>query len=120
MQFTIASRFCGPRNSGNGGYTSGVIAQALGGEAEVTLRAPPPLETPLEIQVGGDNARMVIDTQLLVEAQRTKVDLEVPAPPTWAEALAAQRSFAGLGHHEYPFCFTCGTSRRPGDGLCVH
>ena len=36
----IGSRFCGPPDSGNGGYVCGLIADYLGGPAEVTLRKP--------------------------------------------------------------------------------
>ena len=44
---TIDPRFNGPPGSGNGGYTCGLVAGLLGGPAEVTLRLPPPLGTPL-------------------------------------------------------------------------
>ena len=52
---TIARRFRGPPNSGNGGYVCGMLARYISGAAEVVLRAPPPLETELdvvEIEVG--------------------------------------------------------------------
>ncbi len=57
---TIARRFNGPPESGNGGYVSGRLAQAYTAEfgelpedakIEVTLRKPPPLETPLTLRV---------------------------------------------------------------------
>ena len=44
---TIDPRFNGPPGSGNGGYACGLVAGLLGGPAEVTLRLPPPLGTPL-------------------------------------------------------------------------
>jgi hypothetical protein len=44
---TIEGRFNGPEGSGNGGYTCGLLARELDGEAEVTLRRPPPLDRPL-------------------------------------------------------------------------
>jgi hypothetical protein len=37
----IASRFCGPPDSGNHGYVCGLVAARLGGQAEVTLPARP-------------------------------------------------------------------------------
>lgn len=46
---TIASRFQGPDGSGNGGYTSGLLAGFLGARAQVTLRSPPPLERRLTV-----------------------------------------------------------------------
>ena len=47
-QIIIDKRFCGPPNSGNGGYVCGRLARHIPGGAEVTLRAPPPLDTPLD------------------------------------------------------------------------
>ena len=47
----IAKRFCGPPTSGNGGYTCALVAQALGGTAEVTLRKPIPIERELQMAV---------------------------------------------------------------------
>ena len=50
---TIPRRFRGPPNSGNGGYVCGMLARQIAGAAEVTLRAPPPLETELDlVEVG--------------------------------------------------------------------
>ena len=46
----IAPRFCGPPGSGNGGYVCGLIADRPSGQAEITLRAPPPLATPITVE----------------------------------------------------------------------
>ena len=59
---TIARRFRGPPNSGNGGYVCGMLARHIPGAAEVALRAPPPLGTELSVvEVGagstGDRIR---------------------------------------------------------------
>ena len=44
----IDSRFCGPKTSGNGGYSAGLIAKdfeaTIGKAVKVTLRSPPPLD----------------------------------------------------------------------------
>ena len=48
-QFTIPKRFCGPPDSGNGGYVCGLLAGYVEGDAEVTLRMPTPLERPLDV-----------------------------------------------------------------------
>lgn len=120
MNITIASRFCGPAQSGNGGYTCGVLAQALGGEAEIMLRAPPPLDTAMDLRVDGAKAFLTHGTQIVAEGVRTSVILDIPPPPNWTEARAAETRFAGLRHHDFPRCFTCGTARQTGDGLCIH
>ena len=51
---TIDPRFCGPPNSGNGGFVCGLVAEHIGRSAEVTLRAPPPLGRQLSIVAGTD------------------------------------------------------------------
>ena len=47
---TIPSRFCGPPGIGNGGYVCGRIAAYVDGPATVTLRRPPPLDTPMAVE----------------------------------------------------------------------
>ena len=100
----VAERYRGPAGSGNGGYTSGLVASLLGGsDVEVTLRVPPPLETPLRIdgssiyapasavgQAAGARAEDPAfggggDT-LVAEATRATVDLDLPTPPPSVEA----------------------------------
>ena len=51
---SVASRFCGPPNSGNGGYVSGILGGFIDGVSEVTLRKPPPLERAMEIRKEAD------------------------------------------------------------------
>src|SRR4029453_17467879 len=46
---TIDKRYCGPPNSANGGYVCGRLAQNIPGGAELPLRAPPPLDKPLDV-----------------------------------------------------------------------
>lgn len=119
MEIQIASRFCGPETSGNGGYTCGVVAELLGGAAEVTLRAPPPLDTPLQAAIADGQAKLTHDGTLIAEGRAMEIELQIPSPPSWEQAAAAQKRFPGLKHHDFPHCFTCGTARKPGDGLLV-
>ncbi len=110
----IARRFRGPDDSGNGGYTCGVVAGAVGGgQVEVTLRTPPPLDTPLAVDPEG---RVWSGDVLVAEARPAAVDLETPAPVSWDEAVAAQAPDLGS---PFPHCFVCGHAREPGDGLRV-
>src|SRR5215218_4317713 len=51
-EIVIDRRFRGPDQSGNGGYTCGLVAGAMDGPAAVTLRLPPPLEVPLRVEDG--------------------------------------------------------------------
>jgi hypothetical protein len=113
MAFVIAHRFRGPDKSGNGGYTAGRIARELGvREAEVTLRLPPPLETPLRL----DGAGRVWDGEALVaEAREADVGISPPDPVAWGDAVAAQSPDLDS---PFPYCFVCGHARD--DGLHIH
>ena len=116
----IDRRFRGPPDSGNGGYSCGLLAAALGGsDVEVTLKLPPPLDRELAIVVDGDEARMMDGDTLVAEARRRTVDLDVPSPPSLAEAGAAEAHYTGQVNHIFPTCFVCGPDRDPGDGLCI-
>jgi hypothetical protein len=117
---TISSRYCGPATSGNGGYTSGVLARGLAGRGpvEVTLRKPPPLDSPLQVE--GDGALQLLDgSELIAEARPAPLDLEIPKPPSFDEARTLSAAYIGHHHHHYPTCFVCGPARGPGDGLRI-
>ncbi|OFW65700.1 MAG: hypothetical protein A2Z12_06840 [Actinobacteria bacterium RBG_16_68_21] len=114
---TIPSRFNGPVDSGNGGYTCGVIAGVVGPGAEVTLRRPPPLDTPMGV-AETDGVWSVRHGDLLVaEAEIVEWDLEVPAAPSLDEAAEAATRYVGFDRHEFPICFTCGIDRDDGLGI---
>ena len=138
----IDARFSGPPGYGNGGYVAGVVARAAGGEATtVTLRAPIPLDTPLELVSGsgggsdgdGDGpadgaprarrAELRHGGRLIAEAVAAVSglpDLLSPPPaPDHAAALAATGRYAGRAPNPYRECFVCGFARAPGSGLRV-
>jgi len=115
----IASRFCGPPTSGNGGYVGGRLAAYVDGDAVVRLRVPPPLETPLTVQKSDGTARLVGGEAVVAEARATRLALEPPACPTLREAEHAARAFRGFRNHWFPSCFVCGPARNPGDGLHI-
>ena len=114
----VPGRFNGPPDSGNGGYTCGLVAGLLGGTAEVTLRLPPPLDR--ELEVARDDGRVEIrDGETLVaEAEVVTLDVDVPAPVSVAGAQRASAKYAGFDHHAYDTCFVCGPARA--DGLRVY
>ena len=117
--FVIGRRFRGPEESGNGGYTAGMVARFVGGDAEVTLRRPPPLERPLTV-TRQDRQVLVHDgADLVAEGVPIRLDLAAPDPPTPEEAIEASRSYAGFTRHFFPGCFACGPDRDPGDGLRI-
>ena len=112
-------RFNGPPDSANGGYACGVIAaQVPAGLVEVTLRHPPPLDTPLVVEQIGERYQVRPAGGEVVAVARP-VDEPVDPVPT-VSAIPADASPA-LGDDIHPFrtCFTCGPDRAPGDGLRI-
>jgi hypothetical protein len=118
-QITIDGRFNGPAGSANGGYTSGLVAELLGGAAEVTLRSPPPLDRPLDVDRQDDRVRILDGERVVAEAAPAEIELEIPKPPTYEEAEHASARYPGLEEHAFPTCFVCGPEREPGDGLRI-
>src|SRR5687767_2395645 len=108
MEITIARRFCGPPASGNGGYSCGRLAAFVGPAAEITLRAPPPLDTPLRVLPHDGSWRMTHGDQVVAEGHARELDLQIPVPPSWEEAERAGRGYNGFRDHAYDTCFVCG------------
>ena len=115
----IPRRFNGPPHSGNGGYVCGCLAQYVAGPARVRLRMPPPLEKELLVEATGDEARLFDQDQLVADARRVELSLDPPALPTFAQAQAASKTYAGFVRHLLPTCFVCGPQRAEGDGLRI-
>jgi hypothetical protein len=114
----VSGRFNGPPDSGNGGYTCGLVAGLLGGVVEVTLRLPPPLDRELEVVRDDGRVELRDGKRLVAEAEPVALDVEVPSPVSVADAERASRSYAGFEHHAYNTCFVCGPGRT--DGLRVY
>ena len=115
---TVPARFCGPPDSGNGGYTCGLLAKELGGVVECTLRSPVPLEEPLEIERSQSGGILRQDGKVIVEANSTTLDVAPPAPIDLETATAAMKSSFALDPcHPFPTCFVCGPKRKAHDGL---
>lgn len=116
---TIAARFCGPPESGNGGYTCGLLAARLPGPAEVTLRRPPPLDRELAVLRNLDALVLTDGAEPVAEACPTRLDLEPPPCPGLSAAAEAAGHYHGHEEHAFPTCFVCGPARAAGDGLRI-
>jgi hypothetical protein len=117
---TIASRYKGPPNSGNGGYVCGLVATSARADLKVRLLAPPPLDTPLSLQSPGDGEWLLESPAgTVARAQSAKLDLAVPASPGYVQAVWASQHYPGFREHPFPDCFVCGPHRRRGDGLRI-
>lgn len=116
---TIDARFCGPPESGNGGYVAGMLANRSARPVRVMLRRPPPLNVPMVVRHNGEHLELKHDGELIAEAEPFEPDLPVPAAPAYVEALQASRDYSGFRQHPFPGCFVCGPQRARGDGLRI-
>jgi hypothetical protein len=119
---TIPARFNGPPASANGGYTCGRLAGLLGAEvAEVTLRAPPPLERALPVVRDGERVELRDGDTLVAEAAPAELLMDVPgaASPEEVGAAVAAGSERWSADHPVPTCVVCGPERHPGDGFRI-
>lgn len=116
----IASRFCGPEGSANGGYFAGCVAARAGRTVTVRLLRPPPLDTPFEtVELADGTIAVMSGTERVGEAKPATLALDPQSPPSYIEAIEASRRYAGFTHHRFPTCFVCGTRRARGDGMRI-
>jgi hypothetical protein len=120
MEITLDHRFRGPLESANGGYACGMLASFVDAEAvEVTLRLPPPLDRPLDVQVDGGAAVLRDGESVVAEARSVVLDVDPPSPVPRAAAEAAATRHVRIGNPVFRECFVCGI-REDGDGLRIH
>lgn len=126
----VPARFNGPPSSGNGGWSAGAISTFAGATCpddharswptiSVSLRQPPPLDTPLAVTSADHGAVASYGGATVLEATCTEDELADVEPVPADEARAAMARFSGLSSHPFPTCFSCGTARAEGDGLRI-
>jgi hypothetical protein len=111
---TIPARFNGPPGSANGGYACGLVAEFVGAEVvEASLRAPPPLDRPLEVVRKGDRVALHDGDTLVAEGAPSDLLLDVPdAVPQDEVAAAVERGGERWAKdHPFPTCVVCGPER---------
>lgn len=116
---SIPSRFNGPLESGNGGYSSGVVAKFVEGAAEVSLKRPVPLDSTLDVVPEHDGSVRMLDDEALVAVARPLpgFDIEVPTAPSLDQARRATESYRGLSDGLFCRCFVCGRAREDAFGV---
>ena len=118
--FTVPSRFCGPPDSGNGGYTCGLLAAELSRVVECTLRAPVPLNVPLNLERTSSGAVLKYGEKIVVEGNSTTISVTPPPSISVHVATEAMASSPAMDQrHPFPTCFVCGPLRAAHDGLRI-
>lgn len=119
--FTVASRFNGPPNSGNGGYAAGLLARHLAQPVNVRLQKPIPLDTPLSIRQQQERWEAYDGDQLIALARPpARAVPAAPTKPSFVQAHACLRDApAADSTSTFTQCFVCGAGRAEGDGLRV-
>jgi hypothetical protein len=115
----IGRRFNGPTTTANGGYACGVAAALVDGPAEVSLRAPVPLDTPLDVRRGTGGAVELLHGQLVV-AQARPADpppVKPPVRPSMADARAAVGKPWRGRPALFQDCYVCSAGRADGLGV---
>jgi hypothetical protein len=118
--FVIEPRFRGPPDSGNGGYSCGLLGSMIDGAAEVTLRKPPPLGSPLTIERSPDGTLSASHNgSIVIEARPASLETGASGTVSLAEAEEAAQRYEGFDNHAFPMCFVCGPERAEGEGLRI-
>jgi hypothetical protein len=117
----IPKKYCGPPDSGNGGYTCGLIAAALKGPSEVTLRMPIPIERVMHLDfVDPSHVHLKSGDDLVAEGARNEIEVSSSIPSVeFSEAEQASGKSPAFANHPFPTCFVCGPQRAVGDGLRI-
>lgn len=129
-ELIVPRRFCGPPDSGNGGWTAGALAALDDADSpddrcdgrppiEVSLRQPPPLDTPLHVGAEAGVTTASFGGATIATAHRVDRELMEVDPVAADVAATAESAYPGLDFHPFPTCFACGTDREEGDGLRI-
>ncbi len=116
----IETVFRGPPTSGNGGYVAGMFAKHLHHDSEVMLLKPPPLETDLKIKNENELSWLMSGEEQIAKATKIKFpDFEIPAAPSFEEAVEASKDSPSISLSEKIDCFVCSMKRKQGEGLRI-
>jgi hypothetical protein len=97
-----------------------MLARELGGIVECTLRAPVPMDVPLELERTGDGALLKHAGKLIAEAKPASLAITPPAPVSMESAREGMSLSPALDpRHPFPTCFVCGPRRGAHDGLRI-
>jgi hypothetical protein len=94
-----------------------VFAGFVEGPAEVSLKSPVPLDTPLDVARADGGVRVLDGETIVAEAVPAALDLDVPSPVSPAEARVAAGRYRGTADGVFSRCFVCGRERKDAFGV---
>lgn len=106
----IGRRYQGPSGTGQGGWTSALFERAVGHPLAISIRAPIPLDTDLDLAETDEGWQLRNGEQVILAATpRTEPFVDTPAVSI-EEAAAARARFPAANDavHPVPDCFSCG------------
>lgn len=113
---SVSPTYQGIEGLAHGGYLAGRFAELAGEPVRVTLRRPPPLDTPLTVE-DRDGPRLVDPRGRTVMEAGPAGAMHDQAPTVTIEEARSYRPHPGLDRHPWPKCFMCGTDPEVGFGL---
>lgn len=118
VSIAVSPTYQGIEGLAHGGYLAGRFAELVGEPLRVTLRRPPPLDTPLSID--DEHGPRLVDPEgrTVMEAGPAGA-MRDPVAAVPIEEARSRRPHPGFDRHPWPHCFMCGTERVDGFGLRV-
>jgi hypothetical protein len=109
MEITFPRHYRGPLASANGGYACGRLAAFIDAdEVEVTLRLPPPLDRPLDVEHDADGVRLMDGDALVAQARAAPVEVQAPVPVSVEVAEESRERHVRGWSPDFNECFVCG------------
>jgi hypothetical protein len=121
QEVVIERRFRGPPDAGQGGYSCGLVAERIASDcATVTLRKPPPLERPLQIEQRDGTVTLSDGQTLIADGTAAALPMDIPGAPALDAAQRASKHPIWDEHiHPFPGCFGCGIARRQDEAVAI-
>ncbi|TGK07407.1 hypothetical protein EHO59_04705 [Leptospira semungkisensis] len=122
----LSRRFCGPPKTGNGGFTAGILVEAVGtNAAEIRLLNPTPVETSIIMESEDGQRGAIYDNSkkpfatLKSIAEEDFPEYPLPFIPDLEDAKKISAFYPGFTTHPFPTCFVCGPKREVHDGMRI-
>ena len=97
LTILIPAQFNGPPGSANGGVSAGLAASRIDGPAEVSLRAPPPLDESMDMVKVEDGYDIHHGDQLVMTAGPALIASRLQRPTPFRTAMSAALSARKTG-----------------------